>query len=175
MKYILYLFLTLTLANALVLFGSEVFNSYGYFGLETEDIPGGSSFKHCDISNEQKLRLNYLKFTPSSPRRGTNLTIEASGFLDDEIDKGAYVKLSIRVGYIKLFSITINLCSEFKKNNFELQCPIESGNYNLTTVVEIPKQVPYGKYTVSARAYNYDDSEITCLTGEVALSSFFWL
>lgn len=48
-----------------------------------------------------------------------------------------------------------------------MTCPIKKGLYSLTKQVEIPNEVPPGKYTVFARAYNDDDTMITCLTGSI--------
>lgn len=131
----------------------------------TKPIPGDSPLQQCDISNQQSLQLHSVDLSPNPPERGTNLTITATGFLYNDISEGAYVDVVVNYGYIKLISQTYDLCEQLP--NVDMQCPVNKGNYVLTKQVEIPSEVPPGKYTVFARAYNNDDTMITCLTGTV--------
>lgn len=131
----------------------------------TKPIPGDSPLEQCDISTKQSLKLYSVDLSPNPPERGTNLTITASGFLDETIKEGAYVDVVVNYGYIKLLTQTYDLCDELP--NIDMTCPINKGDYTLTKEVEIPNEVPPGKYTVFARAYNKDDSMISCLTGTV--------
>ena len=110
---------------------------------------------------------------PNPPQRGANLTITASGILKQEIEEGAYVDVEVRLGYIKLLTQTYDLCEQLEENDIGgLRCPLEAGVYDLEKIVEIPAEVPPGKYSVIARAYNLDDSEITCLTGDVIFPAY---
>lgn len=131
----------------------------------THPIPGDSPLENCDISDDQSLSLYSIDLSPNPPERGTNLTITASGYLHQDISEGAYVDVVVNYGYIRLLSQTYDLCEELP--NVDMSCPINKGLYTLTKQVEIPNEVPPGKYTVFARAYNKDDSMITCLTGTV--------
>lgn len=49
----------------------------------------------------------------------------------------------------------------------DLECPIKKGEHVISKVVEIPEEVPPGKYLVTARAYTKNDEYITCLTATV--------
>lgn len=131
----------------------------------TKPIPGESPLEQCDISTSQSLKLYSVDLSPNPPERGTNLTITATGLLYDDIVDGSYVDVVVNYGYIKLLSQTYDLCEELP--NVDMTCPINSGHYTLTKQVEIPNEVPPGKYTVFARAYNSDDSLISCLTGTI--------
>lgn len=131
----------------------------------TKPIPGDSPIQQCDISDQQSLKLYSVDISPNPPERGTNLTITASGFLHQDISEGAYVDVVVNYGYIKLISQTYDLCEQLP--NVDMTCPINKGVYTLTKEVEIPNEVPPGKYTVFARAYNEDDTLITCLTGSI--------
>ncbi|KAG0677525.1 Phosphatidylglycerol/phosphatidylinositol transfer protein [Pichia californica] len=131
----------------------------------TKPIPGNSPIEQCDISSKQSLKLYSVDLSPNPPERGQNLTITASGFLSDDIEQGAYVDVVVNYGYIKLLTQTYDLCDELP--NIDMTCPINNGDYTLTKIVQIPNEVPPGKYTVFARAYNKDDSMISCLTGTV--------
>lgn len=131
----------------------------------TRPVPGDSPVELCDISTKHSLKLYSVDITPNPPERGANLTITASGLLYEDITDGAYVDVVVNYGYIKLLTQTYDLCEELP--NVDMTCPIVSGDYTLTKEVEIPGEVPPGKYTVFARAYNKDDTMITCLTGSV--------
>jgi len=49
----------------------------------------------------------------------------------------------------------------------DLECPIKKGETALTKEVELPKQIPPGKYTVLADVTTKDDKKITCLSATV--------
>ncbi|SCV13770.1 Phosphatidylglycerol/phosphatidylinositol transfer protein [Nakaseomyces glabratus] len=121
---------------------------------ETKPIPGDSP----------------LKISGSKPtKRGSKLVIKASGEIFETIEEGAYVDVEVRLGYIKLLTQTYDLCEILEDNDVDgLTCPIKKGKYdNLSKDVDIPQEVPPGKYLVTARAYTNDDDLITCITGEV--------
>jgi hypothetical protein len=131
----------------------------------TKPIPGDSPLQQCDISQSQLLDLHSVDLFPNPPERGANLTITAKGWLDEDVIDGAYVDVVVTFGYIKLISQTYDLCEELP--NVNMTCPLQKGDYEITKEVAIPNEVPPGKYSVTARAYNYDDELITCLTGTV--------
>ncbi|GME83649.1 unnamed protein product [Ambrosiozyma monospora] len=132
---------------------------------DTKPIPGESPLQTCDTSDSQLLKLTKVDLTPNPPLRGENLTITAAGTLKEPIEQGAYVDVDVTYGYIKLIHQTYDLCEQLP--NVEMECPIKQGYQELTKQVEIPDEVPPGKYTVVARAYTEDDELITCLTAVV--------
>jgi hypothetical protein len=71
---------------------------------------------------------------------GATLTIEASGIVKEDITEGAYVKLQVKYGYIKLLDTQADLCEEIK--NVDLECPIEKGKISITKEVDLPKEIP---------------------------------
>ncbi|CDK28889.1 unnamed protein product [Kuraishia capsulata CBS 1993] len=128
-------------------------------------VPGGSPVSICDSTQPQLLTLKELVMTPNPPERGANLTISGTGFLKETVDDGAYVDVDVSYGYIKLLHQTFDLCEEVSE--VDLKCPVKAGAYEITKEVEIPAQVPPGKYVVYARAYTKDDDLIACITGSV--------
>lgn len=136
-----------------------------FYGPPTKEIPGGSPLELCDASSQQLLTINSLEISPNPPQRGQNLTIVGDGLLLKAIEDGAYVDVVVNYGYIKLIQQTYDLCEELPQVGME--CPLEKGEYDLIKAVELPSQIPPGKYTVSARAYTKDDDLITCLTGSI--------
>jgi hypothetical protein len=75
------------------------------------------------------------------------------------------VHLSVKYGLITIIRQTADLCDTVK--NVDLECPIKKGELALTKDVELPKQIPPGKYTVLADVLTKDDKKITCLTATV--------
>ncbi|CAN3359004.1 phosphatidylglycerol/phosphatidylinositol transfer protein [Diutina catenulata] len=132
---------------------------------DSRPIPGGSPIVQCDAREKQLLDLQRLVISPNPPVRGENLTITAEGVVGAKIEDGAYVDVDVRYGFIKLVSETFDLCSEITK--VDMECPIDKGRQKLTKEVEIPQEVPPGKYYVVARAYTKDDDFITCLNAVV--------
>lgn len=90
--------------------------------------------------------------------------------MNKEIGEGAYVQVWVKYGLIKLISETLDLCEHVKE--VDLECPIKEGRLILQKSVDIPSQVPPGKYTVEARAFTADDEPITCITGQVVFPAY---
>lgn len=132
---------------------------------DDKPVPGNAPIINCDSSSKQILDLQRVVIDPNPPAKGANLTFVATGYLDVDIVDGAYVDVDVRYGFIRLIHQTYDLCSEAK--NIDLTCPIKKGEQVLTKLVEIPAEVPPGKYVVNARAYTKDDELITCLTATV--------
>lgn len=56
---------------------------------------------------------------------------------------------------------TADLCDQIA--NVDLKCPLKKGHMKITHTVNIPKEVPKGKYTVMADVVTKDSDKITCL------------
>ena len=69
---------------------------------------------------------------------GATLSIEASGTVKETIEEGAYVKLVVKYGYIKLLDQTMDLCEQIK--NVDLECPIEKGKISITRTSTCPRR-----------------------------------
>ncbi|WZH41584.1 ML domain-containing protein [Fusarium acuminatum] len=95
--------------------------------------------------------------------------------IDSKIEEGAYVLLTVKYGLIRLISTKADLCEQI--DNVDLKCPVEAGVVEVTKSVDLPAEIPPGKYTVLADVFTVDDVQITCLTATVAFSrssrSFF--
>ena len=76
--------------------------------------------------------------------------------------------LTVKYGLITIIRQTANLCDTVK--NVDLECPIKKGDIKLTKEVDLPKEIPPGKYTVLADVRTKDDDRITCLTATVQFS-----
>lgn len=71
---------------------------------------------------------------------GEPLTIKASGTLKEVVKNGAMVEVSVKYGLITLIKNKLDLCEHVSE--IDLECPIDPGEFTLTKVVDIPKQIP---------------------------------
>ena len=115
------------------------------------------------------LHLQGLLINPLPPKRGQNLTIEATGTLSESIEEGAYITLAVRYGVVRLINKRLDLCEQ-SEAQVNVSCPIEAGKHTVERTVALPSQIPKGKYTVDGRAYTADGRSIACLHGVVTFS-----
>merc|ERR1712169_110941 len=111
-------------------------------------IPGDSPLQFCPGDHSKDLvTIESVDLSPNPPKAGNELVIKAKGTIKETIEEGAYVLLTVKYGLIRL----------------------------ITTNVDLPAEIPPGKYTVLADVYTAKDVQITCLTATVAFSrgSFF--
>ncbi|KAK3292238.1 ML domain-containing protein [Chaetomium fimeti] len=159
----------IVLALAATASARNVFRSGGQSLVKRDDnlkVPGENPLQFCNADRDEDLiTIDEVTLSPNPPAAGTTLNIEASGTVNETILKGAYVKLEVKYGYIRLISTTADLCEQL--GNVDLECPIEPGKLSITKTVDLPSQIPPGKYTVLADVYNDDDVHITCLTATV--------
>lgn len=144
---------------------SGVKSQVGLMAPGEKPIPGDSPVAVCDIYEPKLLTLDEVTISPNPPEKGANLSFAATGLLSKPIEEGLYVVVLVRYGYIKLLEKTFDLCEELV--NVDMTCPIAEGPQAIAKTVEIPDEVPPGKYTVYARAFTPDDDYITCLTASV--------
>ncbi|KAF7732827.1 Phosphatidylglycerol/phosphatidylinositol transfer protein [Apophysomyces ossiformis] len=113
------------------------------------------------------LKIKDITLTPPFPVPGEELKIEASGFLEEDVEEGAAARVTVKLGLVTLLRKTFDICDELKKNDVELKCPIKKGELKLTQTVKLPKEIPPGDFRVFVEAYNYDDADLACLRAHV--------
>ena len=96
---------------------------------------------------------------------GKGLSISATGNLTQKIESGAKVHLQVKYGLITLINQEADLCDYVTE--VDLECPLEEGETKLSKDVDLPKEIPPGKYTVLADVFTADSKKITCLTAQV--------
>ncbi|TVY29477.1 Phosphatidylglycerol/phosphatidylinositol transfer protein [Lachnellula hyalina] len=160
---ILSLFLSTLVASVDLSFfpgGQKVLDDKG------EAVPGENPLTFCKADHgDDILELEHINLTPNPPLKGNTLTIEAVGTLKEKVEEGAYVILQVKYGLIRLVSTKADLCEQV--SNVDMECPIEKGKAVITKDVELPGEIPPGKYTVFADAYTADGKKIVCLEATV--------
>jgi hypothetical protein len=97
---------------------------------------------------------------------GTTLKVSAKGILKDKVEEGASIHLSVKYGLITILRQTADLCDTVK--NVDLECPLEKDKEtSLSKEVDLPKEIPPGKYTVVADLLTKEEKKITCVTAQV--------
>lgn len=131
-----------------------------------QKIPGNSPVSLCSLDPSKDLvTIDRVDIDPNPPVPGKTLHIEASGTVKERIEDGAYIWVEVKLGYIILIRKTFDFCEEIK--NVDMECPIEEGPLKITKDVDLPEQIPPGKFIVTAKLFNKYDIQITCLKAEV--------
>ncbi|KAI8822586.1 ML domain-containing protein [Fimicolochytrium jonesii] len=107
------------------------------------------------------FHIKSVELTPNPPKRGQPLNIRVRGTLDEAIDAGAYADAIVKLGIIKLVDTRLNLCDETAK--IDHPCPIEKGPVDIEHTVDIPNEIPPGRYTILIDATNFDDAHLACI------------
>ncbi|KAI5301075.1 Phosphatidylglycerol/phosphatidylinositol transfer protein [Ascosphaera pollenicola] len=124
-------------------------------------VPGNNPLSYCSAPNKNILDIDQVDISPNPPQAGKTLTITATGTISKDIQEGAKVLVQVKYGLIRLISQEIDLCSEITK--VDMSCPIEKGHITLSKDVQLPREIPPGKYSVFADALTKNDERITCL------------
>lgn len=104
-------------------------------------VPGDNPLEFCDADRSgDTITIDNVDLSPNPPQAGTELLIKASGTVLETIEDGAYVKLVVKYGLIRLISTTADFCEQL--GNVDLKCPLEKGPLTVLKSVEIPKEVP---------------------------------
>ncbi|KAE8351042.1 Phosphatidylglycerol/phosphatidylinositol transfer protein [Aspergillus coremiiformis] len=129
--------------------------------VQAQSVEGDNPLEYCTNPAGDILQIKSVDLTPNPPLPGKTLVIEAKGTLHDKIEEGAYVLLEVKYGLITLLRQKADLCEQIV--NVDLKCPLEKGEMALTKQVELPRQIPPGRYSVHADVFNKDEKRITCL------------
>ncbi|PYH95999.1 putative ML domain protein [Aspergillus ellipticus CBS 707.79] len=127
-------------------------------------VKGDNPLEYCNDPAGYTLEIDHVDLSPNPPLPGKTLTITAKGTLSEPVEKGAYVLLEVKYGLITLVRQRADLCDQIV--NVDLECPLEKGEMVLTKQVELPSQIPPGKYNVHADVFSEDGKRITCLDGK---------
>jgi hypothetical protein len=132
---------------------------------ETFSVPGDNPLNFCADPKDDILEIKKVDLSPNPPSPGETLSIKASGTFKEKVEEGAKVHLQVKYGLITLINQESDLCEAVGK--VDLECPLDKGDMSLTKDVDLPKQIPPGKYTVLADVFTKDGDKITCLTAQI--------
>ncbi|KAK2877816.1 hypothetical protein FQN49_001157 [Arthroderma sp. PD_2] len=128
-------------------------------------VPGVNPLTYCVDPSANILTIERVDLSPNPPVPGKPLEIKASGIFSKQVDKGAKVQLQVKYGFLQLINQQMDLCEQ--TGNVGLECPLEKGKMVFSKSVDIPAEVPPGKYTVKADVMTADEEPVTCLEAAV--------
>ncbi|KAK8198149.1 phosphatidylglycerol/phosphatidylinositol transfer protein precursor [Phyllosticta capitalensis] len=131
-------------------------------------VPGANPLYFCDAPDHNILTIDDVDLAPNPPEAGKKLAITAKGTLHEKVEEGAKVNLQVKYGLITLIRQTADLCEYVKE--VDLECPLDKGDLKLYKEVDLPKEIPPGKYSVIADVVSKDDDAITCLQATIVFS-----
>ncbi|GHE06520.1 hypothetical protein GCM10010339_47290 [Streptomyces alanosinicus] len=85
--------------------------------------------------------------------------------------EGAYVKVTVKYGLIRLISTTLDLGEQLKDHDAPVQLPVEAGQVSLPIYYGdfFANNTPPGTYSVFADAYTDDDEGLACVKATVTV------
>ncbi|KAF9348679.1 Phosphatidylglycerol/phosphatidylinositol transfer protein [Mortierella sp. AD094] len=128
--------------------------------------PAPATIEECGPATDL-LKINYVNLNPNPPLKGETLTIDAKGTLSGAVVEGAKIDLIVKLGVVKLLTKQLDFCEESAK--VDKPCPLEPGEHYLYHTVDLPKEIPPGKYVVNIKVRNPGPvegqlgEEVTCL------------
>ncbi|KAK5044721.1 hypothetical protein LTR84_010495 [Exophiala bonariae] len=162
---LLFSLLTATAVSSRSLFSG---NQHALVDEPQHSVPGKNPLNFCADPKDYILTVDYVDLTPNPPVPGETLTIVGNGTFSKDIEPGATVFLQVKYGLITLIKQEADLCDNLGK--IDLSCPLKEGVFTIKKEVDIPKQVPPGKYTVLADVNTVDKEKITCMESTVFFS-----
>ncbi|MFD7453330.1 ML domain-containing protein [Kitasatospora sp. NPDC059827] len=140
----------------------------------------GWSYTNAGLPSDP-LQIDSVSVTPDPPKPGGAVTLRIDGTVQQAIQDGAYFDLTVKLGLIKLVQRRFDLFEELRGGGAEalkLSCdtsdgkrPVPVGRTVLTTVVELPGEVPRAKFKLQVRAYTVADDDLAALDLDVDLLS----
>ncbi|OCL09269.1 phosphatidylglycerol/phosphatidylinositol transfer protein precursor [Glonium stellatum] len=135
---------------------------------DATDVPGENPLLFCSDASTDILEIDSIDLDPNPPQAGHTLDIKATGILKKDVEEGAQIYLQVKYGLITLINQKRDLCDQVK--SVDLECPLKKGPLELTKSVELPKQIPPGKYHVMADVLTKDGDKITCIYADVSFN-----
>ncbi|PSN69338.1 phosphatidylglycerol/phosphatidylinositol transfer protein precursor [Corynespora cassiicola Philippines] len=133
---------------------------------EDYKVPGDNPLYFCEDPANNILTIEKVDLSPNPPEPGKTLTIKATGKFNEVVEEGSKMHLQVKYGLITLINQDADLCETIQKA--DLSCPLEKGEMSLTKDVDLPKEIPPGRYSVLADVYSKDGDKITCLKSQIA-------
>jgi hypothetical protein len=126
-----------------------------------------SGFSTSCASSTDTFKVTALDVGPNPVAPGKPLNIKLSGNLTKQITNGATVQVTVKFGFIKVFSSTADFCVTEGQNGHP--CPMRPGPLSLTSAQALPGIVPSGTYNLKLEWKNQDGSGITCVSGDLII------
>jgi len=115
-------------------------------------------WSNCGQASDH-LQIDTVTITPDPPVAGQNITVSASGYLDEIVTNGTVNVVLKYDNFITVVKQTISICE-----SGAVTCPIAAGQYSQTITELIPSSVPRGQYNGTVTIADQTGSEIACIS-----------
>jgi len=116
-------------------------------------------WKNCG-GPQDHLQISNVEISPDPPQIGENLTVTATGNLDETVT-GGIIEVSLQYSGITILNTNLSLCSAIVPF---LQCPIAQGPVSISITQYIPSEVIPGSYTGQVNIYDQNESPVACIS-----------
>jgi len=123
-------------------------------------------WSNCGKASDH-LKIGKVTITPDPPQIGVNITVDASGTLDETITSGT-LYIELEWSGIVLLNNTYDLCSQLVQVG--LKCPLDSGATQIRVSELIPSNAPPGDYTATVIIGDQKNQEVTCIALNFSLT-----
>ncbi|KAJ7600658.1 ML domain-containing protein [Mycena floridula] len=120
------------------------------------------------------VKIKSIDVSPDPPVPGQEMTVTVNAVANELVEEGAYANVVVKLGRIKLLSKTFDLCEEGRNANTTVQCPVERGEYTVSSTVDLPKEIPKAKFNVNVDGYTVNDEDLVCLVLTVDFTKKPW-
>jgi ML domain-containing protein len=124
----------------------------------------GFSYQDAGTGDAQ-FDLESISVSPDSPEPGHELTWTVRGNLAKPLNAGAYVRVMVKLGLVKLLMKTFDLEEVLRKMG--VATPVPAGDFELVHTVTVPKDTPRAKLSISADAYTADEEDLFAVVFKV--------
>lgn len=133
--------------------------------LAAMDGPESINFTTCrDFQLPHNIfNIGEVILDPNPPQKGRNLHIVLRGNLSEPVEKGAYLKVALKLGILKQ-TLKFDFCK-----GVEAGCPAPAGPVEFWTGKNIPKFIPRGTAQVQIRPYTKHKKIMGCVESEIEL------
>ncbi|KAG5298094.1 phosphatidylglycerol/phosphatidylinositol transfer protein [Histoplasma ohiense] len=128
-------------------------------------VPGENPFNYCFAPDHDILTIKKVDLDPPHPMPGKTLTVNASGTFHEEVAVGSMARIQVKYGLIRLINQEVDLCEQIEA--VDMHCPIKKGDMVFLKSIELPKEIPPGKYTVLADVFTEGKDQITCIEAQI--------
>lgn len=119
-------------------------------------------------THEDLFHIHAFSMTPDPPKRSRQLAVRVAGELSETL-QGGLLNYTVMYGVIPIVQDSLELCEALRMEPKIPQCPLKGGNWDVTHEVEMPREVPFGRYTVKAQAWSPQGKRIFCVEGTTVI------
>eukprot|EP01116_Phalansterium_solitarium_P019050 TRINITY_DN5217_c0_g1_i1.p1 TRINITY_DN5217_c0_g1~~TRINITY_DN5217_c0_g1_i1.p1 ORF type:complete len:190 (-),score=50.62 TRINITY_DN5217_c0_g1_i1:115-684(-) len=118
----------------------------------------GDIWSNCGSASDH-LQIKAVQITPDPPVIGQNLTVAATGVLDEQITSGV-VAVNIAWNGVPLISQNFSLCDIVTSVE---KCPLVAGPQSFKVSQLLPAQTPSGSFDGTVSGYDQNGQNVFCI------------